>query len=91
LDFDLNKASFLSLVFGGGAKGAWKKKKVQFFALVCGGLFYRIAPINQQDASVFSVKSYTVKDSFLAKSAELAVCEAHGFCDVLILVTSAHF
>jgi thiamine transport system permease protein len=56
-DFDLNKASFLSLL---------QVSICTLFAVVV----YRIAPINQQDASVLAVKSYPVKDSFLAKSAD---------------------
>ncbi len=56
-DFDLNKASFLSLL---------QVSICTLFAVVV----YRIAPINQQDASVLAVKSYPVKDSFLAKGAD---------------------
>jgi thiamine transport system permease protein len=67
-DFDLNKVSFLSLL---------QVSICTLFAVVV----YRIAPINQQDASVLAVKSYPVKDSFLAKGAD---CMA--LLSVLVLV-----
>ncbi|WP_233402569.1 thiamine/thiamine pyrophosphate ABC transporter permease [Marinomonas transparens] len=56
-DFDLNKASFLSLL---------QVSICTLFAVIV----YRIAPINRQDASLLAVKSYPVKDSIWARSAD---------------------
>jgi len=53
-DFDLSKASFLSLL---------QVTICTLFAVIV----YRIAPINRQDASLLALKSYPVKDSFWAR------------------------
>lgn len=56
-DFDLNKASFLALL---------QVSICTLFAVIV----YRIAPVNRQDVSLLAVKSYIIKDSFWAKSAD---------------------
>ncbi|WP_191600725.1 thiamine/thiamine pyrophosphate ABC transporter permease [Marinomonas algicola] len=56
-DFDLNKASFLALL---------QVFICTFFAV----LVYRIAPVNRQDVSLLAVRSYVIKDSCLARSAD---------------------
>lgn len=53
-DFDLNKASFLALL-------------QVFICTLFAIIVYRLAPVNRQDASLLAVKSYTLKDSILAK------------------------
>ena len=67
-DFDWNKASFLSLL---------QVSVCTLFAVIV----YRVAPVNQQDASVLAVKSYPVKDSFLAK-----IADSMALLCVLVLV-----
>lgn len=58
-DFDLGKASFLALM---------QVAICTLFALVV----YRIAPVNRQDVSLLSTDRYILKDSFWAKTSDLA-------------------
>ena len=53
-EFDLNKASFLALL---------QVLICTLFAVIV----YRLAPVNRQDMSLLSIKSYALKDSFLSK------------------------
>ncbi|WP_235075894.1 thiamine/thiamine pyrophosphate ABC transporter permease [Marinomonas profundimaris] len=56
-DFDLNKASFLSLL---------QVSICTLFAVIV----YRITPVNRQDASLLSIQSYPVRDSIWSRAAD---------------------